>query len=217
MSDAVDRGRAVTTAGEIVTVVADRSDGYSDIALAWADGGFDFTAIAVLMFFPDFYLGKDRLGARRMERRMNSARPVRARAGGRHPQVRRHVADPAVAAIEVFPHSRPGQDRSRATRGRSTCSRSAPSGAPPAAREIVIYLSMRERRAEIVADEAIAIRVEPEVWGEAMAAMLDDSSEAIARPGDGRRGRASRQSARRALPARRERRQHELPDRLIEL
>jgi putative membrane protein len=37
---------------------------------------------------------------------------------------------------------------------------------------IVIYLSMRERRAEIVADEAIASKVAPEVWGEAMAAML---------------------------------------------
>ena len=31
---------------------------------------------------------------------------------------------------------------------------------------------MREHRAEIVADEAIASKVAPEVWGEAMAAML---------------------------------------------
>ena len=37
---------------------------------------------------------------------------------------------------------------------------------------ILIYLSMAEHRAEIVADEAIAGKVAPEVWGEAMAAML---------------------------------------------
>src|SRR5690606_2803837 len=37
---------------------------------------------------------------------------------------------------------------------------------------ILIYLSMCEHRAEIVADEAIASKVPPETWGEAMAAML---------------------------------------------
>jgi len=37
---------------------------------------------------------------------------------------------------------------------------------------VLIYLSMREHRAEIVADEAIATKVDPEVWGEAMSAML---------------------------------------------
>ena len=35
---------------------------------------------------------------------------------------------------------------------------------------ILIYLSLAERRAEILADKAIADQVEPEVWGEAMAA-----------------------------------------------
>src|SRR6187549_3718139 len=43
------------TAGEIVTVVADRSDGYSDIALAWSVI-VAFTALIVLALFPDFYL-----------------------------------------------------------------------------------------------------------------------------------------------------------------
>jgi putative membrane protein len=44
------------TAGEIVTVVTDRSDGYSDVALVWSIA-VAFTAIAALTFFPDFYLG----------------------------------------------------------------------------------------------------------------------------------------------------------------
>jgi putative membrane protein len=37
---------------------------------------------------------------------------------------------------------------------------------------ILIYLSLREHRAQIVADEAIASKVPAETWGEAMAAML---------------------------------------------
>ena len=37
---------------------------------------------------------------------------------------------------------------------------------------VLIYLSMREHRAEIVADEPIAEKVPAEVWGEAMADML---------------------------------------------
>ena len=39
---------------------------------------------------------------------------------------------------------------------------------------ILIYLSLAERRAEIVADQAIASKVQAEVWGEAMAAMLTE-------------------------------------------
>jgi putative membrane protein len=39
---------------------------------------------------------------------------------------------------------------------------------------VLIYLSMRERRAEIVADESIAAKVPAEVWGEAMGDMLSE-------------------------------------------
>jgi putative membrane protein len=38
---------------------------------------------------------------------------------------------------------------------------------------VLLYLSMLEHRAEIVADEAIASKVAPEVWGDAMVALLD--------------------------------------------
>lgn len=48
---------------------------------------------------------------------------------------------------------------------------------------ILIYLSMRERRAEIVADEAITRVTTPETWGEAMASLLSDVRDG--RPGDG--------------------------------
>lgn len=48
---------------------------------------------------------------------------------------------------------------------------------------ILIYLSMGERRAEIVADEAITKVTTPETWGEAMAILLADVRDG--RPGDG--------------------------------
>ena len=44
------------SAGEIVTILTDRSDGYADIALAWAALAA-FTALTVLSLLPDFYLG----------------------------------------------------------------------------------------------------------------------------------------------------------------
>src|SRR5262245_50018326 len=44
------------TSGEIVTILTQRSDGYTDVALAWS-ALVAFTAIVVLSLFPDFYLG----------------------------------------------------------------------------------------------------------------------------------------------------------------
>ena len=48
---------------------------------------------------------------------------------------------------------------------------------------ILIYLSMGERRAEIVADEAILKVTDDHTWGEAMAALLEHVREG--RPGEG--------------------------------
>jgi putative membrane protein len=48
---------------------------------------------------------------------------------------------------------------------------------------ILIYLSMAERRAEIVADDAILKVTDEHTWGEAMAALLAEVREG--RPGDG--------------------------------
>ncbi|MGN6156175.1 MAG: TPM domain-containing protein [Sphingomicrobium sp.] len=48
---------------------------------------------------------------------------------------------------------------------------------------ILIYLSMGERRAEIVADEAITKVTTPDIWGEAMATLLADVRQG--RPGEG--------------------------------
>lgn len=48
---------------------------------------------------------------------------------------------------------------------------------------VLLYLSLLEHRAEIVADEAINSKVKPEVWGEAMAVLIAELK--AGRPGEG--------------------------------
>ena len=81
---------------------------------------------------------------------------------------------------------------------------------------ILLYLSLLEHRAEIVADEAIHGRVEPDEWGEAMAALVDGVK--AGRPGEGMAlavGKIGEVLAR-CLPPTLDN-PNELPDRLIEL
>lgn len=48
---------------------------------------------------------------------------------------------------------------------------------------VLLYLSLREHRAEIVADHAIASQVEPDVWADAMAVLIENVK--AGRPGEG--------------------------------
>ena len=81
---------------------------------------------------------------------------------------------------------------------------------------VLLYLSMREHRAEIVADEAIAGKVPDEVWGEAMAALLVQIRQGCLAEGMAaaveRVGRVLAEHVPRA-----ENDVNELPDRLIEV
>lgn len=158
------------SAGELVTILAQRSDDYADVALAWSAFA-GLLALTTLTAAPDFYLGiYERLtggwmhewtprtvfGVALIVATLMFAgmwlillwRPLRlwlTPAPIRH----RRVRDRAVNAFKI--------GAERRTHGRTG---------------ILIYLSLAEHRAEIVADEAIASKVAPEVWGDAMAAML---------------------------------------------
>jgi len=81
---------------------------------------------------------------------------------------------------------------------------------------ILIYLSLAEHRAEIVADEAIATQVEPDVWGEAMEVMIEEVK--AGRPGAGMAAAVEKVGAvlARVVP-KASQNPNELPDRLIEL
>jgi len=81
---------------------------------------------------------------------------------------------------------------------------------------VLLYLSLAEHRAEILADSAIHSRVTPEVWGAAMAALLAEVKEG--RPAEGMAAAVAQIGI--VLSAHFPRAAddvNELPDRLIEL
>lgn len=158
------------SAGEIVTILAERSDDYGDVALVWS-AAVGLLALLALALLPDFYLG--------IYERLTG--------GWVHEWTPRRVF--AVAAFVVSAKFAgmwlillwrplrlwltPAAIRHRRVRARAiTCFKVGAERRTHGRTGILIYLSLAEHRAEIVADEAIATKVPAEVWGDAMAAML---------------------------------------------
>jgi putative membrane protein len=167
--------------GEIVTIVAQRSDAYHDVGLhyailamllvpvggaivpqSWIDWGtgiafgwnaeIGFRTLMVLMFVKMAVLFL-------IVRYALAWMPLRmALTPGRTKSRRVHRR-----ALELFRAS-----CELKTRGRTG---------------VLLYLSLAERRAEIVADKAIADQVTPEMWGDAMAVLVDEVK--AGRPGHG--------------------------------
>ncbi|WP_144096153.1 TPM domain-containing protein [Croceicoccus sediminis] len=213
VSDAVAAAE-LHTSGEIVTVLADRSDGYSDIALAWA-ALVAFTAIMALALFPDFYLGLiDSLTGN--WNAQWSAGALFAIAGGFG--IMKFLG---TWLIQMWPPLKflviPGPVKGRRVRARAVDLFKVGAERRTHGRTgVLIYLSMREHRAEIVADEAIAEKVSPETWGEAMAQMIGHVREG--RVADGMVAAVNEVGIVLAQHfPREEDDQNELPDRLIEL
>ena len=158
------------TSGEIVTVVARTSDGYTDVALALS-AFVAFTGLVLLAFFPDPVLGVvDALaggwntewtpsGLLGLASGIGIALFLATFALTLVPAVRFALLPGKVRTLRVedaaIRHFKVGAERR--THGRTG---------------VLIYVSLAEHRAQIVADEAIAAKVEPEVWGEAMVDML---------------------------------------------
>lgn len=158
------------TAGEIVTVLAERTDGYSDIVLAWAALAA-FTGMSLFAALPDPFLDLwDRLfggwGRQWSTGELASMTimlgmivfAVTCAVLWRDPLRFLVIPGPVKTArvhARAIKHFKVGAERR--THGRTG---------------VLIYLSLREHRAEIVADEAIHGKVPNEVWGEAMADML---------------------------------------------
>lgn len=158
------------TSGEIVTIVAKRSDGYADVALAWAAAAA-FTALTVLSLFPDFYLGiiDDVLGHWAHE--WTPAGVFTVALGVATLKFVGMLLLQVWQALKFWlipPHIKRLRSRERATAYFRTGAERRTTGRTG----ILIYLSLAEHHAEILADQAIAAKVSPEVWGEAMAAML---------------------------------------------
>lgn len=158
--------------GEIVTIVARRSDAYHDVALhyailamllvpawwavvpqGWIDGwtgallgwnGELTRPVVMLLLFAKLILAFLFVRLLLNWRRLRMMlTPGRTRSR----RVHRRAVELFRASCELK------------TRGRTG---------------VLIYLSLEEHRAEIVADRAIAEQVEPEIWGEAMAVLVDE-------------------------------------------
>lgn len=213
VSDAVAAAESHTS-GEIVTVIADRSDGYSDVVFVWC-ALVAFTALAVFALFPQFYLGiiESVLG------------------GWNHEWTDREILGiaTAIAIVKFFAMWLllqwqplrfalvPGPIKTARALGHAVDLFKVGAERRTHGRTgILIYLSMREHRAEIIADEAIASKVAPETWGEAMAALLVHVRDG--RLADGMIAAVGKAGA--VLAEHFPRDEHdvnELPDRLIEL
>jgi putative membrane protein len=200
--------------GEVVTIVADRSDSYHDVALHYAvlmmllvpsvialmpQGAIDWAVGLVFGWNPELSRGAVMLflfvklaAVFLIVRLLLAYMPLRMALTPGATKSRR-VGRRAVALFRASAEKK--------TRGRTG---------------VLLYLSLLEHRAEILADEAIASKVEPEVWGEAMEVLIDHVKDG--RPGQGIAGAVEKIGAVLAgvLPNT-VGNENELPDRLIEI
>ncbi len=179
-------GAAVTAAehgtdGEIVTIVTETSDSYHDVGLHYAIGAVLLVAAlaslrpglleAKLAWFSNGWSGAPEIGLLIFVVMLAQA-------------VVFLVVRYALAWMPLRLALTPRATRSRRVRRRAVQYFKVGAERRTTARVgILLYLSLGERMAEIVADEAIHGAVPPERWGDAMAALVAEVR--AGRPGDG--------------------------------
>ncbi|MHA6722010.1 TPM domain-containing protein [Sphingomonas sp. RS2018] len=202
------------TDGEIVTVVARQSDKYHDAALQWSVLAMLFV-LALLAVFPTV--------ADAVHLRLTGGWEGAAPAGF-------HYTVALVLMIVTFLVTRllfapvgvrmvltPGATKTRRVRAKAVeLFRTGAEKRTVAATGVLLYLSLAEHRAELIADAAIHSQVSEDVWGHAMAALVAAVKDG--RPGDGMAAAVAEIGVVLAehFP-RSEGDTNELPDRLIEL
>ena len=180
VSDAIAAAEA-NSDGEIIAVATDISDAYHDVALHWAV----LALIATLAIFAAepsvlrYWFGVF-LGGWRPEPTLGELLTLLLVLG-----VAKFTA--VLLVLKYMPLRlllTPGATKSRRVRRRAIAVFRAGAERRTIGRTgVLIYLSMAEHRAEIVADEAIVSVTTPETWGEAMAALLVEVK--AGRPADG--------------------------------
>ena len=178
------------TDGEIVTIVAGRSDAYHDVALHWALLAM-LLVLALLAWQPWVIEEIHALVAGGWEQ--SSPREILTVTLVLM-AVTFLVARVVLAWDALRLWLKPPMTRTRRVRRRAFMHfRTSAEKRTRASTGVLLYLSLAERRAEIIADEAIHSKVANEVWGDAMAALIaavrdgrpgDGMAEAVARIGD---------------------------------
>jgi putative membrane protein len=159
-----------TTSGEIVTIIADRSDRYADVALWWS-AIVAMLALAVYAMFPDYYLNlinrftgswgdPDRSEVLELALVITGLKFVGMRLLLQWMPLRLFLTPRRVKADRV---------RGRALRYFKVSAEKRTIGRTG----ILIYLSSAEHMAEIVADKSIHSKIDNTMWGEAMAKLVN--------------------------------------------
>jgi putative membrane protein len=200
--------------GEVITIVTDVSDHYADTPHKWAAIGA-FLMTSALLVFPAFFNGI-----------------INGFTGGwnQHVEPEDYVFIVLLVAvvsyglfwalliprkIRLFFTTKSAKER-RVRDKAIAAFRIGGEGRTHGATAVLIYVSLSEHRAEIVADRAIVEKVAPEEWGDAMAVLIGRIKR-----GEAGLGMAEAVTAVGALIAlhfpKTEADTNELPDRLIEL
>lgn len=160
-----------STSGEIVTIVTDLSDRYRETAFAWATIAA-FAALTAVALFPQFYQGcyEWLMGGWTYDYSPGQWLGI----------VTVFAALKWIGTFLILQYQplrlamTPAAIKARRVRARATkLFRVGAEARTEGKTGVLLYLSLRERRADIIADSAIAEKVAPEVWGEAMVVLLD--------------------------------------------
>lgn len=201
------------TDGEIVTVAAAHSDSYHDVGLHWAVLAM-LLVLALLAAWPGLSLAIHAL----------VGDPWTPASPGELFTIALVLAALTFVLARILFAWRPlrllltpPSTKARRVRRRALALfRTAAEKRTRAATGVLLYLSLDEHRAELIADESIHSKVTPETWGEAMADLVEEVK--AGRPGAGMAKAVERIGVVLAehfprSPGDR----NELPDRLIEL
>jgi putative membrane protein len=158
------------TDGEIVTVIAGQSDDYRETPIYWAVAAI-FLVLACIAVFPDTAEGW--LSA-------FTGGWAHEYSRGEYLAIIMLVLAVTFAAVHLLVAWKPLRlaltppaiKRARVRERAVNLFRVSAEKRTMGLTGVLIYLSMAEHRAEIVADSAIAGKVSPDVWGEAMADMI---------------------------------------------
>lgn len=202
------------TDGEIVTIVARRSDAYHDAGLHWAIGAV-FLALSAAAAFPQHFRALASWLLQSWEHDIEDWKLLTVLLGLLI--LKFLIVRYALAWMPLRMALTPKATKARRVRRRAiTLFRAVAQGRTRGRTGVLIYLSLDEHRAEIVADAAINAKVTPDVWGEAMAALIDHVREDRAAEGMAQAVRKVGAVLASHFPASGDN-PNELPDRLIEL
>ena len=213
VSDAVSLAER-SSDGEIVTIVTDLSDHYQDISSRWA-AAMALLFLIALPIAPGFWRGAMDLLSSGWSQDYSPAAFLTAIAATA--VFLYFVASLMLENMNLRLFLTPSSVKEDRVRARAVqLFRVGTESRTDGRTGILIYLSMMERRAEIVADSAIGAKVAPQEWAEAMGAMIDEVKQG--RPGDGMVAAVERVGAilTQHFP-KSDGNPNELPDRLIEL